>query len=95
MATKQTVLAPAEHVERAILRVRGHNVMLDEDLANIYRVTTKRLNEQVKRNRSRFPKDFMFQLTVEEVQDLRSQIATSNKGAGEMLRRHFGASSNA
>jgi predicted restriction endonuclease len=56
--------------------------MLDADLAVLYGVSTKRLNEQVRRNRSRFPDDFMFQLTREEVQSLRSQIATSKQGRG-------------
>ena len=62
--------------------LRGHKVLLDVDLAALYGVTTKRLNEQVKRNRSRFPADFMFQLTPQEVASLRSQIATSNRGRG-------------
>jgi hypothetical protein len=56
--------------------------MLDADLAVLYGVSTKRLNEQVRRNRSRFPDDFMFQLAAEEVRSLRSQIATSKQGRG-------------
>ena len=56
--------------------------MLDNDLATLYSVTTKRLNEQVKRNLARFPEDFMFQLTAEETESLRSQFATSNVGRG-------------
>jgi len=56
--------------------------MLDADLAGLYGVTTKRLNERVRRNRSRFPDDFMFQLTAEEFLSLRSQIATSKQGRG-------------
>ena len=56
--------------------------MLDADLAFLYGVSTKRLNEQVRRNRSRFPDDFMFQLTAEEVRSLRSQFATSKQGRG-------------
>jgi hypothetical protein len=60
------VSVPAERIERSILLIRGQKVMLDADLARIYHVPTKRLNEQVKRNRCRFPDDFMFQLTVEE-----------------------------
>ena len=71
-----------ERIERLILLVRGHKVMLDVDLAVLYGVTTKRLNEQVRRNRSRFPADFMFQLTSEEVKSLRSQLATSKQGRG-------------
>jgi hypothetical protein len=57
---------PSERIERAILLIRGHKVMLDTDLAYLYGVTTKRLNEQVKRNRNRFPADFIFQLTSKE-----------------------------
>jgi len=59
-------LLPSERIERAILLIRGRKVMLDNDLAHLYGVTTKRLNEQVKRNRHRFPADFMFQLTSKE-----------------------------
>jgi len=55
-----------ENIESRIFLIRGHKVMIDADLANIYGVTTKRLNEQIKRNRDRFPEDFMFQLTKEE-----------------------------
>ena len=62
----QTSLIPVERIERAILLIRGEKVMLDIDLAAIYDVTTKRLNEQVKRNLNRFPPDFMFQLTAAE-----------------------------
>ena len=66
-------LVPAERIEQRILLLRGCKVMLDSDLARLYRVTTKRLNEQVRRNIARFPGDFMFQLTLEEVESLRSQ----------------------
>lgn len=69
-------------VENQILFIRGQRVMLDSDLAELYGVTVKRLNEQVKRNRDRFPDDFMFQLTAAEHEALRSQNATSNKGRG-------------
>src|SRR3990167_11106276 len=62
--------------------IRGLQVMLDEDLAECYKVKIKRLNEQVKRNMGRFPLEFMFQLTEEENSSLRSQIATLNKGRG-------------
>ena len=67
-----------EQITRSILILRGHRVLLDAELAALYGVTTKRLNEQVKRNAERFPADFMFQLTAEENHSLRSQIATSN-----------------
>jgi hypothetical protein len=60
------LVVPIERVDRSILVVRGEKVILDADLAELYRVATKRLNEQVKRNRGRFPEDFMFQLTAEE-----------------------------
>ena len=58
---------PAERIEKAILLIRGHKVMLDHDLAELYRVKTFNLNKAVKRNLDRFPSDFMFQLTVQEV----------------------------
>jgi len=61
-----TTLVPVERVQKAILLIRGDRVILDADLAALYGVSTKRLNEQVKRNRGRFPDDFMFQLTGEE-----------------------------
>ena len=61
---------PIERIERTILLIRGQKVMLDADLAKLYGVPTKRLNEQVKRNRDRFPEDFMFQLTAEEKQEV-------------------------
>jgi len=63
-------------IERAILLVRGEKVILDRDLAHLYGVPTKRLNEQVKRNIDRFPEDFLFQLTWEEAMASRSQLAT-------------------
>ena len=78
----QVSLVPVERIERAIILVRGEKVMLDSELAKIYGVTTKRLNEQVRRNLNRFPSDFMFQLTLGEVESLRSQFATSNEGRG-------------
>lgn len=68
---------PEERIEQTILLIRGQKVMLDQDLAVLYGVTTKRLNEQVRRNVRRFPSDFMFQLNNQEVTILRSQIATS------------------
>jgi hypothetical protein len=68
-------------VESRILVVRQHKIILDNDLAELYGVPVKRLNEQVKRNRERFPADFMFQLTSEEREALRSQFATSKRDA--------------
>jgi hypothetical protein len=79
---KDRSLIPVERIDRLILMIRGHKVMLDSDLAELYGVTTKRLNEQVRRNLSRFPEDFMFQLTESETHLLRSQFATSKEGRG-------------
>ena len=67
-------LVPQEGIERKIYFIRGHKVMLDRDLALLYGVSTKRLNEQVRRNISRFPQDFMFRLDSREASILRSQI---------------------
>lgn len=73
---------PIEKIEAMIYNIRGHRVMLDSDLAKLYGVETKRLNEQVRRNSDRFPLDFMFRLTSEEFEVLKSQIATSKTGSG-------------
>ena len=78
----QVSVIPMERIERAIILVRGEKVMLDSDLAEIYGVETKALNQAVKRNASRFPVDFVFQLTAKEAESLRSQIVTSNDGRG-------------
>lgn len=75
---RRASLVPAERIERAILLIRGQKVMLDADLAALYGVETKVLVQAVKRNRSRFPDDFMVQLTLKEFAPLRSQIVTSN-----------------
>ena len=72
------VVASSITIEQYILRVRGHKVMLDADLAKRYGVTTARLNEQVWRNAERFPEDFMFQLSNQGLAILRSQFATSS-----------------
>jgi phage regulator Rha-like protein len=69
-------------VESRILILRHQRVILDSDLAELYGVPAKQLNQQTKRNRERFPSDFMFQLTIEEHNSLRSQIVTSKKGRG-------------
>lgn len=84
-----TTTFPSERIERSILLLRGHKILLDVHLAALYGVTTKRLNEQVKRNRSRFPADFMFQLTTEETASLRSQSATSNRVRGGRRYRPY------
>jgi hypothetical protein len=67
-------------IEEQIHLLRGQRVVLSTDLAKFYGVSAKRLNEQVKRNRERFPKDFLFSLTDQEVSNLRSQLATSSWG---------------
>ena len=72
-------LQPLENIENLIHVIRGKQVMLDRDLARLYGVETFRLNEQVKRNKERFPEDFMFKLTREEAESSRSQIATSSE----------------
>lgn len=77
------------NIEGIILTIRGQRVILDQDLARLYGISTKRLNEQVKRNRERFPEDFMFQLEVQEVVSLRSQIATSNAPKGGRRYRPY------
>ncbi len=71
-----------ESIEQRILLIRGQKVILDKDLASIYGVQTFRFNEAVKRNQDRFPDDFMFQLTKEEVETLISQNAMSKPGRG-------------
>jgi hypothetical protein len=93
--TKLTITSlsvPVELIERRIYLIRGQKVMIDFDLAELYGVPTKRLNEQVTRNKKRFPGDFMFRLTKEEAESLRSQFATSNTARGgrqyELLSRN-------
>ena len=78
--TKKELMIPDELVMNKIYVIRGKKVMLDEDLAELYQVETKRLNEQVRRNIDRFPDDFMFRLTKKEFENLKSQIATSSWG---------------
>ncbi len=73
-------LVPIERIASKIYLIRDVKVMLDRDLAELYSVETKRLKEQVRRNIERFPEDFMFELTKEELKNLRSQFATSSWG---------------
>ncbi len=73
---------PAEVVEHRIYLIRGFKVMIDSDLAKLYRVPTSRLNQAVRRNRKRFPRDFMFQLSAEEVDNLRLQFVISSSDWG-------------
>jgi phage regulator Rha-like protein len=75
-------LVPIDRIEGLIHVIRGHRIIIDEALASLYGVTTKRLNEQVKRNINRFPPDFVFKLTFKEVMHLRSQFATSSVHGG-------------
>ena len=74
-----------EQIKNNILKIRGKNVILDFQLANMYQVETKRLKESVRRNMRRFPSDFMFELTAEEWKNLRSQFATSSWGGQRYL----------
>ncbi len=73
-------MIPVEVIEKKIFLIRGQKVMIDRDIAEMYGVETRRLNEQVRRNIKRFPEDFMFQLSKEEFGNLKSQIATSSWG---------------
>jgi hypothetical protein len=78
MPSKKLALSPAE-IDDMIREIRGQKVILDSDLAVLYGVSTKRLNEQFRRNRNRFPEDFAFQLTGEEADSVRSQIAPASR----------------
>ncbi len=78
-----------ELVMNNIYLIRGQKVMLDFDLSILYKVETKRLNEQVNRNKERFPEDFMFRLTKDEYENLRSQIATSRWGGTRYIPMAF------
>ena len=80
--SQSAVTIPMERIERAILLIRGEKIMLDSDLAEVYGVETGALNRAVKRNASRFPRDFMFQLTAEEAANLRCQFGISSSYGG-------------
>jgi len=80
---KEIVRIEEELIQSKIYTIRGKQVMLDSDLAELYKVETRRLNEQVKRNIERFPEEFMLQLTEIEFESLRSQIATLRRGRGQ------------
>ena len=87
METKETSLVPAERIEQAILLFRGQKVMLDADLAVLYGVPTRVLNQAVRRNLERFPEDFMVQLTWKEAKELsRSQFVTLKRGQNPKYR---------
>lgn len=89
MSPLKNVAIPDEVVMSKIYVIRDQKVMLDEDLADLYGLETRRLNEQVKRNKSRFPEDFMFTLTEHEFADLKSQNATSSWGGRRKLPNAF------
>ena len=86
---KNLVIVDSREIENMIYTIRGKQVMVDSDLAILYQVTTKRLNEQVRRNKNRFPSEFMFQLTSEEYEYLRSQNATSSSNNNYGGRRYM------
>lgn len=83
MPKRSSAVAMLEPVEPLLHELRGERVILDSDLARLYGVPTKRLNEQVRRNADRFPPDFLFRLTEDEAGSLRSQIATLKTGRGQ------------
>lgn len=83
------LMIPEEVLMSKIYLIRDQKVMLDEEIAELYQVETKRLNEQVKRNLERFPEDFMFQLTTDEFENLKSQFATSSWGGRRKLPYAF------
>ena len=87
--SSRTSLIPLERIGKCILLIRGQKVMLDSDLAELYGVPTKRLNEQVRRNIARFPEDFLFKLTLREAKNLRSQFATSSSSYGGRRYRPY------
>jgi hypothetical protein len=90
MAKKELhVLVAEQKILNRIYVIRNQKIMLDKDLAEMYRVETKRLNEQVKRNINRFPKDFMFTLSQKEYENLKSQNATSSWGGRRKLPNAF------
>jgi|SaaInlLV_10m_DNA_3_1039740.scaffolds.fasta_scaffold05829_4 hypothetical protein len=80
MSDSKNIMLSLEQVSAKILRIRGEKVMLDRDLAELYGVETKRLKESVRRNIGRFPADFMFELSKDEAENLRTQFSTSNWG---------------
>ena len=84
-----TTLVPVERIAGKIYLIRKVKVMLDKDLAELYGVETRRLKEQVRRNVDRFPEDFMYELTKEELKNLRSQFATSSWGGTRYLPMAF------
>jgi hypothetical protein len=86
---KEIVLVPVEHIEQMILSLRGQKVILDKDLAALYEVSTSNLNKAVSRNVERFPRDFKFQLSATEFDDLKFHFGTSSWGGTRKLPRAF------
>jgi hypothetical protein len=84
---RHELLVPPETIERRVYLIRGHKVMIDSDLAKLYGIATRVLNQAVRRNLDRFPADFMFQLSKSEFRDWRSQFVTSNSASRMGLRR--------
>ena len=84
--TESRSLIPIERIEQAILLIRGHKVMLDRDLADLYRVETKTLNQAVKRNLDRFPEDFMFQLSWEEAEIFKVTNCDPERGGRRIIK---------
>ena len=90
---QSAVLVPADDIERRIFSLRGHKAMIDSDLAEVYGVGTRALNQAVRRNRHRFPRDFMIRLTLKETDSLRSQSVISKTGrAAVAVSRTFSLS---
>lgn len=89
MASTPRPLSAAAQLEAQIILMRGHRVLLDEQLAPLYGVPTKALNQAVRRNRARFPEDFMFQLSAEEARALRSQSVTLEAGGARGRHRKY------
>jgi hypothetical protein len=84
---RTAVVASSASIQAKIVVVRGEKTLLDADLASVYAVTTKHLNQAVKRNLLRFPSDFVFQLSLKEWASLKSQTVTSNDGRGGRRKR--------
>lgn len=86
---QKSIIIPSERIVSKIYIIRGRKIMLDRDLSELYCVKTKDLNASVKRNKERFPEDFMFQLTKKEFENLRLQISTSSWGGTRYMPRAF------
>ena len=87
--SEKAISIPIERIEKSIMLIRGHKVILDNDLASLYGVQTKQLKRAVRRNINRFPKDFMFELSMEEFENLRSRFGTSSWGGTRYMPMAF------